>query len=67
MHYVIEVNIKKVTHPVKSDRGVLPADPDKRDIEEITRVVTKAQDLNGAINKATNILELELEEQRDGK
>jgi hypothetical protein len=56
-HYVIEVNIRQVT-VVPKGPGTANKD-NTREIQDLTRVVTKGENLGQAIEKAQAILDLE--------
>jgi hypothetical protein len=65
-HYVVEVNIKQVTHPrpdggARPGTGQVPGKAERR-VAVLSRVVTTSADLEAAVDKATRMLSIELGE-----
>lgn len=64
VHYVVTVDVKKVTKvPAKKGNYNEGDTPERRDIEDVSHIVTKGDSLESVIEKTKAILDLELDDE----
>lgn len=63
VHFVVEVSIKRVHRPVVPPANARDAhrpDVGDRVVDELTKIITKAEEQANALNKAIEVLNLEV-------